>query len=123
MRLLQDYSISLECFSSDWDGYQAKPLSVGSIKNASRFLSCLPKALYPDDVSPEPTGDLTMIWRDKTNHLIVGVDASGEIAWGGTVLLKSVHGQEQFDNKIPTDLTNLLNNIKVSRYALPSYIN
>jgi hypothetical protein len=104
-----------ECSIADWDGYGSKPINRTSVDNIVDFLKKLQK--LPDNVScpelaPEPTGDLTMVWRKKGYHLIVGIDAAKQIAWGGTSPKGHVYGDAKFDSDIPEELIDLLYSVE-----------
>lgn len=101
-------NIRQECFTPDWDGYGAKPVNETSIQYVLRFLNNLSSGISYPELAPEPTGDLTMVWRKKGYHLIVGIDVSGQIAWGGTSPKGHVYGDATFDEEIPEVLIDLL---------------
>ena len=100
--------IRQECSTADWDGYGAKPVDEASIQCVLRLLNILPLGISYPELAPEPTGDLTMVWRKKGYHLIVGIDATGQIAWGGTSPKGHVYGDATFDEEIPEVLIDLL---------------
>lgn len=100
--------IQQECSVEDWDGYDAKPIDRTSVEHVCQFLEQLPAIVSYPELSPEPTGDLTMVWRKNNYHLIVGINAAKHIAWGGTSPSGHVYGDAKYDSEIPEELTDLL---------------
>jgi hypothetical protein len=104
--------IQHECSVADWDGYGAKPLNRYSVEYVWQFLTKLPYAeiSYPE-LCAEPTGDLTMVWRKRGYHLVVGINGAKQIAWGGTSPTGHIYGDAMFDSEIPEDLIHLLHSV------------
>jgi hypothetical protein len=101
-----------ECSIQDWDGYDAKAIDRISVQHVCQFLEQLPADISYPELAPEPTGDLTMVWRKKGYHLIVGINASRQIAWGGTSPKGHVYGDAKFDSEIPRELLDLLYSVE-----------
>lgn len=104
--------IQQECSVEDWDGYNAKPIDRTSVQHVCQFLEQLPAGISYPELAPEPTGDLTMVWRKKGYHLIVGINAAKQIAWGGTSPRGHVYGDAKFDSEIPEELIDLLYSVE-----------
>lgn len=101
-----------ECSVADWDGYDAKPVDRTSVQHVCQFLEKLPADISYPELAPEPTGDLTMVWRKKGYHLIIGIDSAKQIAWGGTSPKGHVYGDAKFDSEIPEELIDLLYSVE-----------
>lgn len=101
-------AISYNRLGPDWDGYGANPMNEKSAEYACEFLNKLPPNILHPELVPEPTGDLTMVWRLNDYHLVVGIDSDRVIAWGGTTPESSAHGSAKFGEEIPEELINLL---------------
>lgn len=109
VRLQRELSSILgECSADGWDGYGAKRINVQSVEAVCAFLQELPCTISYPELSPEPSGDLTMEWVGSGYHLIVGIDENKIIAWGGTSPNGHVYGDACFDEKIPQELIDLL---------------
>jgi hypothetical protein len=104
--------IDPSCLVSDWDGYGAHAIRERSIRYAKRFLAMLPKDISRPDLVPEPTGDLTMVWRKNGYHLIVGISDTGRAIWGGTTPQGHVHDDAAFHSRVPKTLLSLLYKIE-----------
>ena len=97
-----------DCSDSDWDGYGASPIDRASVTSVYKFLSLLPSDVTYPELSPEPTGNLTMVWRKRGYHLIIGINPEGQIAWGGTSPHGHLYGDAEFDSVIPEELIDIL---------------
>ena len=97
-----------ECSVANWDGYDANPIDQDSIQHVMRFLQKLPSNITPPELAPEPSGDLTMVWSRRGYQLIIGIDATGQIAWGGTSGCGRVYGDAKFENEIPEKTLNVI---------------
>lgn len=100
------------CSAQDWDGYGGKPIDRTSVQHVCMFLEQLPFGISYPELAPEPTGDLTMVWRKKGYHLIIGINSAKQIAWGGTSPKGHVYGDAKFDLEIPEELIGLLYSIE-----------
>lgn len=107
--------IQQECSVADWDGYDAEPIDRNSVQHVCQFLGQMPSDITYPELSPEPAGDLTMVWRKKGYHLIVGIDGAKQIAWGGTSPKGHIYGDAKYDAEIPEELLDLLYSIEGSR--------
>ena len=103
-----------ECSHENWDGYDAKPIDRTSVQFICEFLEKLPSDIPYPELAPEPTGDLTMVWRKKGYHLVIGIDQARQIAWGGTSPKGHIYGDAEFgaDSDIPEELLDLLYSIE-----------
>jgi len=114
----RDYKESFkECAVPNWDGYGALPLDGLSVVYVGQFLEQLPPDISKPEVVPEPTGCLTMVWRKNGYHLVVGINADGNLAWGGTTPTGGTHGDAKFKGGIPASLMDLLGAIDSVRAA------
>ena len=113
VRLERELSdILQECSSPDWDGYDAKPIDRTSVRYVCQFLGKLPSDISYPELSAEPNGDLTMVWFKRNYHLIIGIDNTGQIAWGGTSPRGRIYGDAKFGSDIPEELIDLLHSIE-----------
>lgn len=107
--------IDASCLFPDWDGYGARALSEASMSYIRRFLAVLPETISRPDLVPEPSGDLTMVWRKNGYHLIVGINPTGRVIWGGTTPQGHVHDDAAFQSRVPKTLLSLLYQIESSK--------
>jgi hypothetical protein len=110
--MIQIAAILEECSEANWDGYHARPINRSSVQHACQFLEKLPPDIAAPELTPEPTGILTMVWRKEGYHLIVGINADNQIAWGGTSPEGNVYGEASFGLGIPEELINLLRKVE-----------
>lgn len=104
-------SILSECSENDWDGYGALPIDLKSVRWASKFIAHLPDYISYPELSPEPTGELTMLWDKRGYYIIIGINSEGHISYGGTSPTGHIYGDSQLNDdatKIPVEITELL---------------
>jgi hypothetical protein len=104
-----------ECSSQGWDGYDAKPIDRDSVRLVCEFLEMLPADISYPELCAEPNGDLTMIWIKRGYHLVIGIDSSGMIAWGGTSPRGRIYGDAKFENEIPDEVIDILHSVEGHR--------
>jgi hypothetical protein len=106
-----------DCSEPDWNGYNANPIDRRSVSLVCSFLQQLPSSITYPELSPEPSGNLTMVWQKNGYHLIVGINPNKIIAWGGTSPQNGhVYGDAPFDTLIPIVLLELLKKIEGCNY-------
>lgn len=93
----------------DWDGYNGRPPSPGTVESALQFLKLLPEDL----VLPVPTvagdGELGFIWRKPNVFIDVGLDGAGEISFFADVGGHEWLGEEVFSgSSLPHGLSAAL---------------
>ena len=100
-----------ECSENDWDGYGANPIDLESVKWVSKFIGLLPDYISYPELSPEPTGELTMVWNKNGFHMIVGINSQGILTYGGTSSSGRIYGDSKFNDEslsIPNGLIEIL---------------
>lgn len=97
-----------DCSNPDWNGYDSKPIDRVSVQYVCQFLEKLPDDISYPELAAEPNGDLTMVWRKRGYHLVIGIDNTGLITWGGTSSHGHLYGDAKFNSDIPKELTDLL---------------
>ena len=116
IRLQRELSeVQYECSVENWNGYDAKPLERQSVEYVCNFLQALPSDISYPELGAEPNGDLTMIWNKRGYYVVIGIDPTATIAWGGTGPDGNVFGHAKFDKVIPKVVLDLLNSIEGNR--------
>jgi len=74
-----------ECSSENWDGYNAKPLSVEAYNEAKQILESLLITSMPlPEIVPEPSGSIGLEWyRDKKHIFIISLAGNKTITYAG----------------------------------------
>lgn len=95
---------------SNWDGYNAAPISEAACAEAILFLKKLPSTIPSPDVIPNPDGDVSLEWYIDQRILFVATfSGTGVIAFAGMFGKGSkVHGTELFTESIPSSVVENL---------------
>ena len=95
---------------SNWDGYDAAPISEAACAEAILFLKKLPSTIPSPDVIPNPDGDVSLEWYIDQRLLFVATfSGTGIIAFAGVFGKGSkVHGTELFTESIPSSVVENL---------------
>jgi hypothetical protein len=96
----------------DWDGYDAEPVKEIFFEKTLLFLSFLPEHISCPEICAEPDGALSMVWKKRGYHVVIGVNENDRIEWGGVSPHGRLFGDVQFGNKLPEEVLNLLNLIE-----------
>lgn len=95
---------------SNWDGYDAAPVSEAACAEAILFLRKLPSTIPSPDVIPNPDGDVSLEWYlDQRLLFVATFSGTGVIAFAGVFGRGSkVHGTEFFTESIPSSVVENL---------------
>ena len=97
-----------ECSEAGWDGYDARPISKVSVAHALEFIQKLDNSVLLPDFTPEPSGELGMLWEKNSNSLAMSINDKREIAWAELNDTGSGHNTHKFVYDIPATLKMLL---------------
>jgi len=102
----------LDAREDDWDGYQAKPVSVETFKRAKTFLEeCFGRFPVPSS-GATPGGALSFEWYlAPTKRFIVSISEEDELAYAGLFGSATVHGTEVFRGEFPQALAQHLSRL------------
>lgn len=102
----------LDAKEQNWDGYEAKPVSVATFKRAKAFLEECFEHLPAPVTGATPSGALSFEWYvAPTKRFMVSISDEDEIAYAGLFGSSSVHGTEVFHGELPQVLTQHLNRL------------
>ncbi|MFO7555680.1 MAG: hypothetical protein R6W88_10795 [Desulfobacterales bacterium] len=92
-----------ECAEENWDGYDARQISIETYLEAIKLIRLLPSHIKEPEIIPEPTGDIALEWYLGKNFIfVISVGGNNVITYaglfGGT---SKTHGTEFFGNKLP----------------------
>jgi hypothetical protein len=96
-------SLTRECSSAGWDGYDARPVDVRSVALARRLILALPAAFHSPLVAAYPDGEVALTWKgaDGTD-LSISVGPAGLLSYAGVFGASVVaHGSENFADDLP----------------------
>ena len=89
----------------NWDGYNAQPISKGTLNKAQEFLRALPSSTPSPEVGVDPDGDISFDWDDgRGNIFSLSINGSGRLAYAGIFGENGVHGDEQFVDVVPASI-------------------
>ncbi len=104
-----------ECSVPNWNGYDAKSIDRDSIRYVCAFLEVIPNDISYPELCAEPSGELTMVWQKHGYHVVIGIDGTGKIAWGGTGPDGRLFGDAIFSEEIPKVVLDILYPIEGKR--------
>lgn len=92
-----------ECSKENWNGYDAKPISVDACAEAKKLIECLPMTLPMPEIVPEPTGEIALEWyKDKQSVFVISVSGNNVITYAGLFGKgNETHGTEFFVDALP----------------------
>lgn len=98
-----------ECRESNWDGYDALPVSLDSINNAKRLLLSLPLGTKLPSVGAIPNGDITFEWHhSRRRSLTVTVSSDGDLHYAALLGPGRTCGTEPFFGEEPPVILDLI---------------
>lgn len=99
-----------EAKAADWDGYGAKAVGPAVYAWAKRFISMLPTTTPPAEVSADPDGEISVLWRKGPWRVLsVSVGPDGRLSYAGLFggRAKS-HGTEYLGAELPKAISDNL---------------
>lgn len=105
--------VFVECLEEGWDGYDARPVSIGAYTDIKSFLQLLPPQYSNPDIVPEPDGGMGLEWANNdTGRFVVSFDGSGTFAYAGIFTDSSTtHGIEVIKDSLPRVIQDFINRI------------
>lgn len=99
-----------ECSVSDWDGYDAVPVSESTFGFASGILDALPLGTPAPSIGTEPDGHLTLEWyRSSHRTLSVSVGPQGDLHYAALLGASRQYGMEPFfHGELPKPIFDLI---------------
>lgn len=92
----------LDCFRTDWDGYDAFAVSPQTYHNARRFLEALTGAWPQPSVAADPDGEIALEWcRGPRMRFSVSIGLDATISYAGMFGTSTVHGTVSVEDKAP----------------------
>ena len=99
-RSLQE--LFLETRERNWDGYNARPLTIEAYANALAFLAVLPSGIPYPQFSPEPDGEVAFEWQSGPRLVFsVSIGPTPRLAYAGLFGTATLHGAEEFTGALP----------------------
>ena len=80
--LLKDLEhIAEECSKSNWDGYDADPISVGILELARTVVQNLPEDLLDVEIYPSPDGSMNLDWYRGDKAVLLSLLDSSSLGY------------------------------------------
>jgi hypothetical protein len=98
--------VAIECQSSNWDGYEAQPISEAAKRHAQLFIDLLPYSFPAPDPVPDSDGEIALSWDFGPGHIFtLSISQTGMLSYAG-LLGEGVkrHGMEPFKGDIPQSI-------------------
>jgi hypothetical protein len=104
-----------ECREPNWDGYEALPVTQGTLRNVYQFLESMPADIPAPSIGAEPDGDLTLEWhRSPRRTLSVSVSPEGDLHYSALFGSNRVYGTEAFFGDIPKLILDLIRRVNAA---------
>lgn len=107
------FNIYKECAEENWDGCDAKPITIKSCLTAISLTKSFPKDLQQPDIIPEPTGEIAFEWyRGKEHVFVLSVSSEHKLSYAG-LFGKSgkSFGSESFSDSIPSAIISKIRRV------------
>ena len=97
-----------ECSETNWDGYDAQPISREAYFEASKLLRTIPNSFPMPDILPEPDGGIGLEWyKSKGFSFVISVSGKKIITYAGRFGKNTqTCGTENFMDSIPQVILN-----------------
>lgn len=112
-------ALAHECSTADWDGNNAKEISVFTICRAINFIRSLPQDFPLPELSPEPDGAISLDWIQSRNHIFsVSIGNNDRLAFAWLDGTNKGHGVCNWNARgIPTDILYGVSKILIRKDA------
>lgn len=102
----------LDARESNWDGYDAEPVSAEALSQTERFLRLVLGKFPPPTAAASPTGSLTLEWINAVDRrLVVAFRGDEQIAYAAIYGTETIHGCASFIRDIPLEIARQLDRI------------
>jgi hypothetical protein len=106
------FDVAQKCNRSNWDGYDAIPVSQETFQQAYRLLETLPLGMQPPSVGVEPDGNITLEWyRFPKRTLSLSVSPDGNLHYSALMGPNTAYGTEAFFGDFPKRVLDLVNRV------------
>ncbi|MCL4741158.1 MAG: hypothetical protein KJZ54_03055 [Phycisphaerales bacterium] len=106
------WRLTNECARPGWDGYEAEPISPGSIDHAARLLRALPLGTPRPSVGAEPDGQVTLEWYSSPRRVLsVSVSPDGNLHYAALLGAVQQYGTEPFFGDLPAAILDLIRRV------------
>jgi len=101
-----------ECQESNWDGYDALPVSRDALQNMRTFLEALPLGSQRPTIGADPSGNLSVEWyRNPRRVLSVSVSAEDLLHYAALLGSSKTCGTETFFDEVPKSILDLVRRV------------
>lgn len=111
--LIQEFGdVFEECSVDNWDGYDAKAISIDSYREAIRFARSLPTMTPLPEIAVDPDGEVALEWYEGPRKVFtVSIGSRNEITYAGLFGFNKVNGTECFYDEIPKAILDNLDRL------------
>ena len=104
-----------ECSRPNWDGYDALPVQIKTLRYAKLFIEALPLGSPLPSVGAEPDGHLTLEWyRHPRWILSVSASPEGVLYYAALFGSSDVRGSEPFFGEVPRSILDLIQRVQMA---------
>ena len=98
--------IAAACSAAGWDGYDARPISATTQRNARAFLEGLPMYIDAPAIVPEPDGEVAIEWDLGPQRIFsVSIGETGKLHYAGLFGFGvERHGVEPFAGMVSAEV-------------------
>ncbi|MEW8509139.1 MAG: hypothetical protein AB2598_20855 [Candidatus Thiodiazotropha sp.] len=96
-----------DCSTSNWDGYDALPITRKAVLEAKRFISAMPIWMPTPEIVPEPNGDVGFQWSFGKDRILTVSFSGNNIVTYASILgspERKKYGSEIFNDSIPEEV-------------------
>ena len=107
-------ALAADCSESNWDGYEALPISPIALDRAKRLVRAIPQDLPEPSISPEPDGAIELQWY-ATSSRVCSVGCCPDGTYNYAALLDDDTATGHFsgmdEDAFPSVLSTLINKV------------
>lgn len=100
------------CLNSNWDGYNALPVSLKTYTMALEFLISMPASVKLPDITADPDGSVSMEWYRSPEWIFsISIDAYGKLDYAALFGDRKYHGSMYYAGEVDKEIINLIGRV------------
>ncbi|MEN8262972.1 MAG: hypothetical protein ABFR82_05875 [Nitrospirota bacterium] len=105
-------NVYAECSETNWDGYDAPPISPNAYWETMSFIRLLPSWIPKPDILGGTDGEIILEWYKNSSRLFaISITGKNELIYAGLFGPYSRNGSTYFGNSIPEEIINYIQKI------------
>lgn len=103
-------AVATRCARPDWDGADANPVDLNSVRVAAQLVRSLPEGVPMPEITPEPDGLVSLDWYGPYRRVLsVSASPNGRLAYAWMNGSDRGYGVERFDGmRVPAFILTML---------------